>query len=116
MSKSHRILVVDDEDIVRESLCDWLDGVGYNVETAASGEEALLIIKKKKPRIMVADLVMPGMNGIELMNEAKKIVPSLTTIIITAHATIQSAITAIREGAFDYIEKPFCPEKVELLI
>ncbi|MFC2163997.1 sigma-54-dependent transcriptional regulator [Acidobacteriota bacterium] len=116
MSKKPKILVVDDEDIVRESLCDWLDGVGYDVEAAASGEEALQIILKKKPRIMVADLVMPGINGIELMNEAKKIVPSLTTVIITAHATIESAITAIREGAFDYIEKPFCPEKVELLI
>lgn len=116
MSKKPKILVVDDEDIVRESLGDWLDGVGYDVEAAASGEEALQIIKKKKPRIMVTDLVMPGMNGIELMNEAKKIVPSIITIIITAHATIQSAITAIREGAFDYIEKPFYPEKVELLI
>jgi len=116
MSKKPKILVVDDEDIVRESLGDWLDGVGYDVELAASGEEALQIIKKKKPRIMVTDLVMPGMNGIELMNEAKKIVPSIITIIITAHATIQSAITAIREGAFDYIEKPFYPEKVELLI
>lgn len=116
MSKKPKILVVDDEDIVRESLSDWLDAVGYDVEAAASGEEALRIIKKKRPRIMVADLVMPGINGIELMNEAKKIVPSLTTVIITAHATIESAITAIREGAFDYIEKPFCPEKVELLI
>jgi DNA-binding NtrC family response regulator len=116
MSKKPKILVVDDEDIVRESLGDWLDGVGYDVEIAASGEEALQIIKKKKPRIMVTDLVMPGMNGIELMNEAKKIVPSIITVIITAHATIQSAITAIREGAFDYIEKPFYPEKVELLI
>ena len=116
MSKKPKILVVDDEDIVRESLGDWLDGVGYDVEVAASGEEALQIIKKKKPRIMVTDLVMPGINGIELMNEAKKIVPSIITIIITAHATIQSAITAIREGAFDYIEKPFYPEKVELLI
>jgi DNA-binding NtrC family response regulator len=116
MSKKPKILVVDDEDIVRESLGDWLDGVGYDVEVAASGEEALQIIKKKKPRIMVTDLVMPGMNGIELMNEAKKIVPSIITVIITAHATIQSAITAIREGAFDYIEKPFYPEKVELLI
>jgi DNA-binding NtrC family response regulator len=116
MSKKPKILIVDDESIVRESLGDWLDGAGYDVEIAESGEEALPIIKKKKPKIMVADLVMPGMNGIELMNEAKKIIPTLSTVIITAHATIQSAITAIREGAFDYIEKPFCPEKVELLI
>jgi DNA-binding NtrC family response regulator len=116
MEKRTKIIVVDDEDIVRESLHDWLDGVGYDVEVAASAEEALEILKKKKINIMIADLVMPGMNGIELMKEAKKIYPTLAAVIITAHATIQTAITAIREGAFDYIEKPFCPEKVELLI
>jgi DNA-binding NtrC family response regulator len=116
MEKRAKIIVVDDEDIVRESLYDWLDGVGYDVEIAASAEEALEILKKKKINIMLADLVMPGMNGIELMKEAKKLYPTLAAVIITAHATIQTAITAIREGAFDYIEKPFCPEKVELLI
>ena len=116
MKKKTEILVVDDEDIVRESLHDWLDGVGYDVGIAASAEEALEILKRKKYTIMLADLVMPGMNGIELMKEAKKIYPTLAAVIITAHATIQTATTAIREGAFDYIEKPFCPEKVELLI
>jgi DNA-binding NtrC family response regulator len=116
MREKTKILVVDDEDIVRESLHDWLDGVGYAVETAASGEEALGIIKRQNIKIMVADLVMPGINGIELMKEATKLNPAISTIIITAHATIQSAISAIREGAYDYVEKPFCPEKVELLI
>ncbi len=116
MSKRTKVLVVDDEDIVRESLRDWLEGVGYDVDTAESGEEALRIIKKKKIKIMIADLIMPGINGIELMNEAKKIVPSIASVIITAHATVQTAITAIREGAHDYIEKPFCPEKVELIL
>ncbi len=116
MKKRAEILVVDDEDIVRESLHDWLDGVGYDVAVAASAEEALEILKKKKFNIMIADLIMPGLNGIELMKEAKKIYPTLAAVIITAHATIQTATTAIREGAFDYIEKPFCPEKVELLI
>ena len=116
MKKRTEILVVDDEDIVRDSLRDWLDGVGYDVAAAASAEDALEILNKKKFNIMIADLVMPGMNGIELMKEAKKIYPTLAAVIITAHATIQTATTAIREGAFDYIEKPFCPEKVELLI
>jgi len=116
LRKKTNILVVDDEDIVRESLRDWLDGVGYEVDVAESGEEALRIIRQKKHSIMLADLVMPGINGIELMKEAKKIIPTLSTVIITAHATVQTAITAIREGAFDYVEKPFCPEKVELLV
>ena len=116
MKKRTKILVVDDEDIVRESLRDWLDGVGYKVDIAESGDKALKIIKQKKIKIMIADLIMPGMNGIELMKKAREIVPTISTVIITAHGTIQTAITAIREGAYDYVEKPFCPEKVELLI
>jgi DNA-binding NtrC family response regulator len=116
MRKRPQILIVDDENIVRESLRDWLAAVGYEVFTAASGEEALPIVEDKKIMIMVTDLVMPGMDGIELMKEAKKIVPSMAAVIITAHATIQSAIDAIKEGAYDYVEKPFCPEKVEHLI
>ncbi len=116
MRKKSEILVVDDESIVRESLHDWLDSVGYKVVTAESGEEALGIIKQKKIKIMLADLIMPGINGIELMKKAKEIVPTISTVIITAHGTIQTAIAAIREGAYDYVEKPFCPEKVELLI
>jgi two-component system response regulator AtoC len=116
MRKKNKILIVDDESIVRESLCDWLSGVGYEVASAESGEEAIRIIKEEKIKIMIADLVMPGMNGIELMKKARQIIPVLSTIIITAHASIETAIAAIREGAHDYIEKPFCPEKVELMI
>ncbi len=116
MKKRTTILVVDDEEIVRESLRDWLEGVGYKVDVAESAEKALRIIKQKKIKIMIADLIMPGMNGIELMKKAKEIVPTISTVIITAHGTIQTAISAIREGAYDYVEKPFCPEKVELLI
>jgi DNA-binding NtrC family response regulator len=116
MGKKTIILVVDDEKIVRESLRDWLVNVGYKVEVAESGEAALRIIRQKKVKIMLADLVMPGLDGIELMKEARKIVPTIITVIVTAYGSIQTAISAIREGAYDYIEKPFCPEKVELLI
>ncbi|MHC4476604.1 MAG: sigma-54-dependent transcriptional regulator [Planctomycetota bacterium] len=116
MEKKTRLLVVDDEEIVRESLRDWLSSVGYKVVTAKCADEALEIIKAKKIKIMIADLIMPGINGIELMKQARTIVPTISTVIITAHGTIQTAIDAIREGAYDYIEKPFCPEKVELLI
>jgi DNA-binding NtrC family response regulator len=116
MGKSQRILIVDDESIVRESLRDWLSSAGYNVVIAGSGEEALRILRREKIRIMLADLVMPGMDGIELMKRARKVVPTISTIIITAHGTIQTAIEAMREGAHDYVEKPFCPERVELLL
>ncbi len=116
MKKQTKVLVVDDEKIVRESLRDWLTGAGYKILTAGSGEEALRLVRQKKVKIMLADLIMPGMDGIELMKEAREIVPTISTVIITAHATIQTAITAMREGAHDYIEKPFCPERVELLL
>ncbi len=116
MKQRPNILIVDDEKIVRESLRDWLENVGYRVIIAASGEEALKIIKRRNIKIMLTDLVMPGIDGIELMKEARKIVPSISTVIITAYGSIQTAINAIKEGAHDYVEKPFCPEKVELLI
>jgi len=116
MKKEVKILVVDDEAIVRESLRDWLSDVGHQVLTAENGPQALEIIQKEKPGIAIADLVMPGMDGIELLKRAKEISPGIEVIIITAYSSIPTAIAAMREGAYDYIEKPFCPEKAELLI
>jgi two-component system response regulator AtoC len=111
-----KILVADDESIVRESLSDWLEDVGYQVFTAENGHKALEVIEKEKPSIMIADLVMPGMDGIELMKRAKAQQPKIEVIIITAYASIPTAINAMKEGAYDYIEKPFCPEKAEFLV
>jgi len=116
MKKKVKILVVDDEAIVRESLRDWLSDVGYQALTAEDGPQALEILEKEKPGIVIADLVMPGMDGIELMKRAKDMLPNVEVIIITAYGSIPTAISAIREGAYDYIEKPFCPERAELLI
>jgi two-component system response regulator AtoC len=116
MKKKAKILVVDDEAIVRESLRDWLSDVGHQVLTAENGPQALEIIQKEEPRIVIADLVMPGMDGLELLKRAKEIYPSIEVIIITAYGSIPTAITAMREGAYDYIEKPFCPERAELLV
>ena len=116
MKKKAKILVVDDEAIIRESLRDWLSDAGHQVLTAENGPQALEIVEKDKPGIAVVDLVMPGMDGIELLKKAREVSPSIEVIIITAYASIPTAIAAIREGAYDYIEKPFSPEKVELLI
>ena len=116
MKKKAKILIVDDEAIVRESLRDWMSDVGHQVLTAENGHQALEIIEKEKPGIAVVDLIMPGMDGIELLKRAKEIYPNIEVIIITAYGSIPTAINAMREGAYDYIEKPFCPERAELLI
>jgi len=116
MKKRAKILVVDDEAIIRESLGDWLSDAGYQVFTAEDGPQALEILEKERLGIVIADLVMPGMDGIELMKRAKEILPTIGVIIITAYGSIPTAIAAMREGAYDYIEKPFCPERMELLV
>ncbi|MDY7019421.1 MAG: sigma-54 dependent transcriptional regulator [Chloroflexota bacterium] len=114
--KKIKILVVDDEAIVRESLCDWLSDLGYQLFSAENGPKALEIIKKEHPGIAITDLMMPGMDGIELMRRAKEIQPNIEVVIITAYGSIPTAIAAMKEGAYDYIEKPFCPERAELLV
>jgi len=116
MNKKTKILVVDDEAVIRVSLHEWLTDAGYQVFTAENGSQALEIIQKEELRIVIADLVMPGMDGIELMKKSKELSPNIEVVIITAYGSIPTAITAMREGAYDYIEKPFCPERVELLI
>ena len=73
-------------------------------------------MRKDKPGIAIVDLVMPGIDGIELLKKAREISSSMDIIIITAYASIPTAISAIKEGAYDYIEKPFSPEKVELMV
>jgi len=116
MKRKAKVLVVDDEAIIRQSLHDWLNDAGYEVFTAENGPQAVEIIEREGLRIVIADLVMPGMDGIELMKRAKEISPDIEVIIITAYGSIPTAFTAIREGAYDYIEKPFCPERAEVLI
>jgi two-component system response regulator AtoC len=111
-----KVLVVDDEQLVRESLRDWLTESGYEVFTAENGSQALELIEKERLGIVLADLVMPGMDGIELMKRAKETHPNVAVIIITAYGSIATAIAAMKEGAYDYIEKPFCPERMELLV
>jgi len=111
-----KVLVVDDEAIIRESLQDWLSDAGYQVLTAEDGPHALGIIEKETPSIAIVDLVMPGMDGIELLKRVKEISPGIEVIVVTAYASIPTAIAAMKQGAYDYVEKPFSPERVEMLI
>jgi DNA-binding NtrC family response regulator len=116
--KTHwHILVVDDEEIMRESLAAWLGEDGYAVDTAASGREAVDKARTRDYAIYFIDLKMPGgMDGIETMMQIRKLRPDASIIIITAYATVDTAITAIKEGAQEYIVKPCNPEEISLLV
>ena len=102
------IMIVDDEDSIRSILYETLSSEGYNVVTAASGEEALDIMNKgDRPHIVMTDIRMPGIGGVELAIEIKKISEEIEVIIMTSHASLDTAQQAIRAGVYDYINKPF---------
>ncbi len=111
------ILVVDDEEVMRESLAAWLREDGYGVDTAAAGREAIEKAGAKDYAIYFIDLKMPGgLDGIETMMEIRKKHADAPIIIITAYATVDTAITAMKEGAQEYIVKPCNPEEISLLV
>ena len=111
-----RILIVDDEEIVRESLAGWLEQDGYTVATAADGFEALAQLKDHTWSIMLLDMKMPGMDGLQVLDQGKTIQPETTVVIMTAYATVETAVNAIKKGAYDYLVKPCDPEELSLMI
>jgi heterodisulfide reductase subunit A len=109
--RTFRILVVDDELIVRDSLKEWLtvEG-GFSVEMAASGAEALEVLKTGAIQLMLLDIKMPEMDGVEVLQKARDLFPELPVVMITAYATVETAVEAMKLGAADYLIKPFDPE------
>jgi two-component system response regulator AtoC len=101
-----RILIVDDEPNIRQGLAEALDGQGYEIEQAASGEAALERLSLSSFDLVLADLVMEGMDGIDLLKEVNRRWPQTELVIITAHGTIETAVKALKEGAYDYLTKP----------
>ncbi len=117
MKKSWVILVVDDEDVMCESMAAWLREDGYQVDTASNGQKALELAKATDYVICFVDLKMPGgMDGIETMMEIHRIRPDASVIIITAYATVDTAIQAMKEGAQEYIVKPCNPQEISMLV
>ena len=110
------ILIVDDEAIVRESIRDWLKNAGYEVSVAESGEEALKLIQKQNFGVMILDLRLPGINGIDVLKKAKALNKSIKSIVITAYPTMLTQEEATKLGAIDYLVKPIFPDKLEELI
>lgn len=111
-----RILVVDDEKGMRDLLRKVLSKEGYEVISAEDGEEGLNLIKENSFDIVIADLDMPVMNGIEMIKRAKDFDPNITIIIITAYASIESAVEALKLGAYDYLIKPFEIDELKIVI
>jgi two-component system, NtrC family, response regulator AtoC len=117
MSKERtRILIVDDEEIVRESLSAWLEKDGYTLQTAPDGETAVERIRKERWSILLVDLKMPGIDGLKVLEEARKVQPEAAAVIMTAYATVDTAVAAMKIGAYDYLVKPFDPEELSLMI
>ncbi len=111
--RKFRILVVDDELVVRDSLKEWLEEEGFTARMAASGPEALDALARERIHLMLLDIKMPGMDGVEVLQRAKELFPELTVIMMTAYATVETAVEAMKIGALDYLVKPF---EVETLV
>jgi DNA-binding NtrC family response regulator len=117
MKRNWPLLVVDDEAVMCESMAAWLREDGYRVDTALNGQKALDLAKSTDYVICFVDLKMPGgMDGIETMMEIKRIRPEASVIIITAYATVDTAIQAMKEGAQEYIVKPCNPQEISMLV
>jgi len=106
------IFIVDDEEGIRESLTGIFEDEGYEVLTAKSGEDALELMKEQGPGIVLLDVWLPGMDGLETLSGIKKIHPDVPVIMISGHGNIEMAISATRLGAYDFLEKPLSLEKV----
>jgi DNA-binding NtrC family response regulator len=102
-----RVLIVDDETELLHALCETLAAQGYDTVGASSGSEAVALLEKDSVDIVLSDLMMPGMNGIELLRKALEIDPNVVVMIMTGQGTVQTAVEAMKSGAFDYVLKPF---------
>jgi len=110
------LLIVDDEPIVQQSLADWFRSDGYDVDSAGSAKEALRKVAEGHYDIALVDIKMPGMDGLELQSRLADVAPELTVIMITAYASVDSAVKALKAGAYDYVTKPFDPDELSHMV
>src|SRR5882724_3727157 len=111
MAKS-RILVIDDEAAIRDSLKMTLEYNGYEFVGAATGQEGLVLAEREAPDLVLLDIKMPGMDGLEVLDRIRAINDALPVVVVSGHGTISTAVEATKKGAFDFIEKPFASERV----
>ena len=111
-----RILVVDDKEMMRDSVATLLGRRGHTVVAVGGAEQAVAKVEAKRPDAIVTDLQMPGMNGLELLEEIRKIDETIPVVFMTAYGTVETAVDAMRKGAFDYVTKPFTGDELEIAV
>src|SRR5678815_13773 len=114
--KGMAILLVDDEPLIRLSMVDALEAVGYDVRAAASGTEGLEVLRQKAFDLIITDLRLPGVDGLTVLKATKDKSPETEVVMITAHGSVESAVGAMKLGAFDYITKPFQMDELLLIV
>ena len=114
--KDYNILILDDEAAQRDILTGYLKKKGYKIFSASSGREGIEIIKNNPVDIILSDFKMPDLNGIEVLEQVKKINPEISFVIVTAYGTVENAVKAMRLGAFDYISKPVDLDELDIMI
>ena len=112
----HKLIIVDDERIVRESLKHWFEEEGYIIDTAENGNEALQKFSVNKYDLALLDMKMPGMTGLELLKKIREIDENCVSILITAFASVPTAIQALKDGAYDYVTKPIDPDELNNIV
>ena len=118
VGEKRKILVIDDEAVMRDGCCRILDNEGCEVLTASNGEEGLAAIKADPQgfEVVLLDLKMPGMGGMEVLDQAREINPALLIVVVTGYATVDTAVEAMKKGAYDFIPKPFTPDQLRLIV
>jgi DNA-binding response OmpR family regulator len=114
--KARPVLIVDDEKNIRLTLSQSLDSMGLGTDTAIDGEEALAKVKVRAYSLILLDLKMPGMDGMQVLRQIREIRPHVRVIVITAYGTVESAVEAMKLGTVDFIQKPFAAEEIRALV
>jgi DNA-binding NtrC family response regulator len=115
-SAGERVLIVEDDPATRSGLAELVQAWGFQTDEAPDGEEALRKVTTFRPAIIVSDLVMPRMGGLDLLRSLKDQLTDITLILLTAQGTVESAVEAIKDGAYDYLTKPVDPQRLQILL
>jgi signal transduction histidine kinase len=110
-----KVLIIDDEEVVLDSCTQILEGGNYDIATAMDGTGGLKLVQAFQPGLVFVDLKMPGISGFEVLEKIRAFDPTIVTVVITGYATVDSAVEAMKKGAYDFLPKPFTPDELRLI-